>query len=104
MPLDKIRLAVRSRNVEWKKHALKRLFERGIKRQDVFDSISSGEVIETYTEDRPFPSYLVSGHGGGKPLHVVLAFDDSEEIVFIITVYTPSAAQWQSDWKTRRGI
>ena len=104
MPLDRLKTAIKSRKIEWKKHALKRLFERGIKRQDVFDAISTGEIIETYTEDKPFPSYLVSGYAGGMPLHVVLAFDDNEGIVFIITVYIPSASQWQSDWKTRRGI
>jgi hypothetical protein len=102
--LDNIREAVKAGKIEWKKHALKRLFERGIKRQEVFDAISSGEVIETYTEDRPFPSYLMSGYGGGKPLHIVLALDDREGTVFIITVYIPSASRWQSGWKTRRGI
>ena len=104
MPLAKIKTALKSGKIEWKKHALKRLFERGIKRQDVFDAINSGEIIETYLEDKPFPSYLVSWYGDRRPLHIVLALDDSEGTVFIITVYTPSATQWQSDWKTRRGI
>jgi hypothetical protein len=103
MPLDKIRAAIRARKIEWKKHALKRLFERGIKRQDVFDAILAGEIIETYIEDRPFPSYLISGIGGEKQLHVVLALDEMEENAFIITVYIPSSLQWESDWKTRRG-
>ena len=103
MPLKKIREAVKSRRIEWKKHALKRLFERGIKRQDVFDAMLSGEIIETYTEDKPLPSYLISGIGGGKPLHTVLALDEKKETVFIITVYIPSSLQWESDWKTRRG-
>ncbi len=47
MPLEKIKEAVKSRRIEWKKHALKRLFERDVKRQDAFDAILSGEVIET---------------------------------------------------------
>ena len=102
MPLEKIIEAVKSRKIEWKKHALKRLFERGIKRQDVFDAILSGEVIETYIEDEPLPSYLISGVGGEKPLHIVLALDENEGAAFVITVYVPSSLQWESDWKTRR--
>ena len=104
MPLNKIRAAAKSRKIEWKKHALKRLFERGISRQDVFDAIGAGEIIEAYTEDRPFPSYLIYGHGGNKPLHVVLALDESEGIIYIVTVYVPSPLQWTGDWKTRREI
>jgi hypothetical protein len=38
-----------------------RLRERGIKRADVINCIQSGEIIEQYLDDMPFPSCLILG-------------------------------------------
>lgn len=100
--LDNIKKLLKDEKIEWKKHALKRLIERGISNQEVLDAIGAGEIIETYNDDKPFPSHLILGCSGNKPLHVVLASDECEEIIFIITMYVPSPAEWHSDWKRRR--
>lgn len=45
-------------------HAIKRMFERRIGRDEVRNVLDQGEVIEAYPEDRPFPSQLVLGWDG----------------------------------------
>lgn len=100
--LDKIKQLVDNRKVEWKKHALKRLFERSLKRNQVFDAISNCEIIEQHSLQRPLPSILALGYYNNEPLHVMLAVDEPNETVWIITVYKPSLEEWMEDFKTRR--
>jgi hypothetical protein len=64
----------------------------------------TGEVIEDYPEDRPFPSALFLGFPGGDPLHVVAAFDEMENLVYIITAYIPSRESFLNDYRTRRKL
>jgi translation elongation factor EF-4 len=45
--------------VKWTLHALKRMRERKISAQAVIDTILSGEIIERYQDDKPFPSCLI---------------------------------------------
>ncbi|MHB1231486.1 MAG: DUF4258 domain-containing protein [Burkholderiales bacterium] len=40
-------------------HALGRLLERGISRDDVLSVIGDGEIIESYPSSKPLPSYLI---------------------------------------------
>jgi hypothetical protein len=62
----------------------------------------SGERIRDYTEDRPVPSALFLGYIGGKPLHVVAAFDEITKEAFVITAYEPSLDVFESDYRTRK--
>ena len=53
-------------------HAQERLRQRGIKQRDIKRCIMSGEIIEQYPEDFPFPSCLIFGYtNNDKVLHVV---------------------------------
>ncbi|MBI4546431.1 MAG: DUF4258 domain-containing protein [Ignavibacteriae bacterium] len=81
---------------------LQRLAERGVKQKVVIDVLLSGEVIEEYPEDKPFPSALFLGFPGGDPLHVVAAFDETQNLVYIITAYDPSGEYFLNDYRTRR--
>ena len=63
------------KNVEFRLHAVERMFERGISTDDVRRVIQAGKVIEDYPNDTPFPSCLVLGYARNKPLHVVIATD-----------------------------
>ena len=83
-------------------HGRKRLSERGIVLNDIINAISSGEIIEQYPEDFPFPSCLILGKSDNKIIHVVASIDD--EMIYIITSYIPSAEKWESDWKTRKEV
>ena len=88
--------------IEWNRHALERMLERGISRQEVTDVLFSGEVIEDYPSDRPYPSFLMYGTSNDKSLHVVLAFDQEHETVYIITAYFPDTLHFLDDYRTRR--
>lgn len=58
----------------WQKHALQRMMERKISREDVKKAIIEGTVIESYTGDKPFPGVLIAHVNRGISLHVVAAF------------------------------
>jgi hypothetical protein len=83
-------------------HALQRMFERGIQTNAIRAVIESGEVIGDYPDDRPFPSCLILGWVGGRPIHVVIAIDVSSQECYIITAYDPDLAIWNPDLRTKR--
>lgn len=89
-------------NVNFKKHALVRIVERKISIQDVEEALLNCNVIESYSEDKPLPSYLVIGYTKNKrPLHIIVALDKIERHIWIITVYEPNQTKW-SDQMTKR--
>ncbi len=100
--LELLRQAVGERRVEWRKHVLQKLAERNISQDSVIEVILNGERIQDYTEDRPFPSALFLAYVGGKPLHVVAAYDETKRLSYIITAYEPSLDVFESDYKTRK--
>ncbi len=83
-------------------HAIERMFQRDISEEEVEDVVENGEIIETYPDDEPYPSYLVYGTIKRKVIHVVYAKDESKTNI-IITVYEPTLKKWNEDLKTRRG-
>ena len=48
--------------IKWYKHAVERMQERDISREDVKNCIMNGEIIEDYPDDFPHPSCLIFGH------------------------------------------
>ena len=64
--------------------------------------LSCGQVIENYQDNVPYPSALVLGFSGGRPVHVVVALDASAPEAHIITVYEPSPDEFEPDWRTRK--
>ena len=78
------------------------MFERKIAVEEVEGVLGAGEVIEDYPNDTPFPSRLVLGWIGSRPLHVVIASNLRENEDIVITVYEPEPAQWQPDFRRRR--
>ena len=62
---------------------------------EVYEAICSGEVIEEYLEDKPYPSVLIFGKTiKDSPLHIVCAYNKEEDLAIIITVYHPNPALW----------
>ena len=96
------RAAVVSVSIEWRKHVLQKLAERGIPQQAVRDVLLQGERIREYADDKPFPSALFLGYISGKPLHVVAACDETSRQAFVITAYEPSLEIFEADYRTRR--
>ncbi len=54
-------------------HAIQRMYQRGIGEDEVRHVIATGETVEDYPGDTPYPSRLVLGWSGKRPIHVVLA-------------------------------
>lgn len=84
------------------RHAVQRMFERDIPQAAVAAVLRDGEVVESYPGDHPYPSCLLLGWHGGRPLHVVAAREAASGLCVVITTYVPEAAQWQDGFKTRR--
>jgi len=102
--LAALREAVAAGGIQWRKHVLQKLAERGIQQQAVRDVLLGGERLRDYTEDRPFPSALFLGYVGGKPLHVVASCDEMSKQAFVITAYEPSLDVFESDYRTRKKV
>ena len=100
--LTVLREAVVSGRIEWRKHVLQKLAERGIQQQAVREVLLAGEQIRDYPEDKPFPSALFLGYVSGRPLHVVAACDEGSGRAFVITAYEPSLEIFEADYRTRR--
>ena len=83
-------------------HAIQRMFQRQISDQDLFQALKSGEVIEDYPEDTPYPSKLILGWSGSRPIHIVAADNHKESETIIITAYEPDLDQWEPDFKRRK--
>ncbi len=89
------------KNIRITLHAAKRLEQRGIFLSDVMACIMSGEIIEQYPDDYPYPSCLILGLSlDDKFLHVVIGHHETE--LFLITAYFPSSDKWEDDFKTRK--
>ena len=80
-------------------HAVQRMFQRGIRLEDIQRALSSGEVIEAYPDDQPYPSKLVLSWIGPRPIHLVVADNIVAEEVIVITVYEPDPAMWEPGFR-----
>ena len=54
-------------------HAIQRMFQLGLGEKRLRKVVAAGDTQETYPEDKPFPSRLMLGWGGSRPVHVVVA-------------------------------
>lgn len=95
-----VQLATEGR-VQWHLHALERLLERGISRQEVLDTPSTGELVEVYSEGRSHRSALFL-HTEQDPLHVVASVDPAARICHVITAYRPDLEHFEPGFRTRR--
>jgi hypothetical protein len=101
MNFEKIRQLVNSSKIKWSTHCLERMQERDISIADIEQCILSGEIIEDYPNDFPYPSCLIFGYTVNKEiLHVIVGTDES--LLYIITAYYPNTTKFMEDLKTRR--
>jgi hypothetical protein len=83
-------------------HAVRRILQRGIGEPAVRKVLETGQVIATYSEDRPYPSRLLLGWPEGAPLHVLIAENTADREIIVITVYGPDPDLWDADFRKRR--
>jgi len=88
----------------WSRHGIGELVNEGWLRGQVEAALETSEVIEDYPAlHRPQPDCLVLGYlTTGEPMHAVVAIDEANDRLFIVTVYKPSSEEWQNDWRTRK--
>ena len=79
-----------------------RLQGRFISRHMILASVDAFEIIEEYPQDKYLPSYLVFSEYEGSKFHVLIAVDEQEDNVRMITAYYPNLLEWEEDLKTRR--
>lgn len=70
--------------------------------EDMRQVLAGGETIREYPDDVPYPSRLVLGWIGGRPIHVVAASNVANDETVVITVYEPDPAIWEVDFKRKR--
>jgi hypothetical protein len=102
--VDLLRSIAAQDRIAFKKHSILRMRQRNISVDDVkWVLLHTGRMIEEYPADRPLPSGLILGHTeGGRALHVVVAVDAAEPMLWVITVYEPNLSDWEVGFERRR--
>ncbi len=68
----------------------------------IFYSVFTGEIIEKYMDDKPYPSFLICGKDfSGNVVHSVWAYDNINKHTVLITVYRPDPEKWSEDCRRR---
>lgn len=99
MSLNEIQEKIQKGEYRLSDHAVKRMIQRSIERDEVIEAICNGEIIEEYPEDKYSPSCLVYGKTKtGRDLHVQVSLPPK---VVIVTTYPPDFNEW-IDCKIRR--
>jgi Domain of unknown function (DUF4258) len=93
---------VEDRTLVFSSHAVRRMFARRISEAEVETAIDRGTIIESYPDDTPFASYLVLDFIDSRPIHVVYSIDESTNIFYVITAYSPDAEIWQNNFSVRK--
>ena len=83
-------------------HAIRQMFLRGLKKDDILKVVTDGEVIIDYPYDKPYSSSLILGFAGNIPIHVFLAMNVAQRTGIVVTAYIPDKKLWTEDFKTRR--
>lgn len=100
LTIEELRRLCEAGAVRWTAHIVSRMLQRGLTRDDVISTIRTGEIIERYPTDYPFPSCLVVGVTLNRgPLHVVCGIGMGE--AYMITCYIPDPREWDSDFRKR---
>ena len=80
-------------------HIISQMFKRNISVDDIIAILEDGEIIMTYPDDKPYPSYLILGFRNKRPLHLVVAKYNQTDHCIMVTVYEPDKKSWSLDFK-----
>ncbi len=101
MDIDNIINAIQKRWVRITDHADEEAINDSLTYDEIYSSIIQGEIIENYSNDKPYPSCLILGKSfSGEPIHSVWAYNPDNQWAVLITVYRPDPERW-IDWKIR---
>ncbi len=103
LDIEKIHQLAKEDKIALKRHTVLRMHQRGITADEVKMILSGCETVETYSKDYPLPSGLFLGYTEkNRPIHAVVVLDEESEIIWVITVYEPTLAEWTEGFKERR--
>ncbi|MBA3232101.1 MAG: DUF4258 domain-containing protein [Acidobacteria bacterium] len=103
MKIEALREALHNGLVHVTGHADEEANADGLSLDEIYASLRSGEIVEDYPADSPYPSCLVSGASPqGDPVHSVWAYNRHTGFAVLITVYRPDPGRWYDDYRTRR--
>ena len=91
-----------SSTIKFSSHAIQRMFEREFQKDSVVDAVRNGEIIQEYPNDKPYPSYLLLAIINKEPIHIIAAFNENGNEVYVVTVYSPDKKIWSDDFRQRR--
>lgn len=101
MTIEQIRAHCASGSLRWTYHLMMRLLQRGIQTTDMQSVLETGQIIEQYPSDYPYPSCLVLGlNSASIPIHVVCGASPDE--LWLITAYIPDENEWMPGYQKRR--
>ena len=88
--------------IPFSQHAIQQMFKRNIRPKYVKELLSLAEVIKDYPNDNPYPSKLLLGFINDIPLHIVVAYNNIDLQMIIVTAYVPDRELWSDDFKTKK--
>lgn len=88
-------------NIIFTGHAVQRMFQRGISKNDIRICVEHGQIIEEYQDDTPYPSLLLLGFVQNRPIHIVLGIDSENDSCIVVTAYEPDRQLWGENFKKR---
>ena len=102
MEINSLIEATRDNKIRITDHAFEEAQADSLSFDEIFSSIISGEIIEDYPKDKPFPCALVLGFNfKNEPIHSVWGYNPENGWAVLITVYRPDPNRW-INWKIRR--
>jgi len=102
MLIEDLKNAIQNNRIRITDHADEEAEADYLTFDEIFFSVSHGEIIEKYPDDKPYPSCLINGLTfGGDAVHSVWAFNEFNRWAVLITVYRPDPARW-IDFRIRR--
>lgn len=78
------------------------MFQRAIPMSEAVHVVRSGQIIEEYPDDSPWPESVVLGETSRGPIHVVVGRDPATGRCVMITLYWPDHTRWDDEFRRRR--
>jgi len=99
--VEQLRTLCHDETIVFTQHLSLKCEQREIDYEAIKQTILTGEIIEQYPADYPYPSCLIYCLlESKKHLHTVVGLGDNR--IWIVTAYYPDKREWESDYKTRK--
>ena len=95
MVIEDIINSIQNNRIRITDHADEEAETDGLTFDEIFFSVSQGEIIEQYLYDKQYPSCLINGQTfSGDAVHSVWAYNENSQWAVLITVYRPDPDRW----------